>query len=156
MSQSIYPNGLDVQILKSNSLFEQLRTAHSKVKRFQLQHLAKAGMKLLDYYALVEISNRPGISQSELASKLDIDKTSVVKAMDNLEALEFAKRMPDPRSRRAYNLVPTESGIACALIYKNMFLNAQSIITENLLPEELNSLTNLLSKINSPSHKQQH
>jgi DNA-binding MarR family transcriptional regulator len=60
--------------------------------------------------ALSIIGTQPGTNQSALAEQLRITRASIVKVIDNLEALELVERRAIPGDRRSYCLVLTEKG----------------------------------------------
>jgi MarR family transcriptional regulator, lower aerobic nicotinate degradation pathway regulator len=53
------------------------------------------------------------LNQKQLALKLELDKSSVVLIMDDLERLQMAKRSRDPRDRRAHAVEITDKGRKC-------------------------------------------
>ncbi|MFD3299422.1 MarR family winged helix-turn-helix transcriptional regulator [Aquipseudomonas alcaligenes] len=140
----------DQELFQNVLLYEQLRIASLESFRFQTKQLLKAGLKINDYQILICIAQKPNISQVAAGAMLDLDRTTVTKAIDNLEKLGLARRLPDPRTRRANQLVPTERGLEYARIYKRMFLQAQPLFAEELTVDELNTLISLLAKLNQP------
>jgi MarR family transcriptional regulator, lower aerobic nicotinate degradation pathway regulator len=56
---------------------------------------------------------RKPLSQKQLAMQLELDKSSVVLIMDDLEHLQLAKRSPDPQDRRAHAVEITTKGREC-------------------------------------------
>jgi MarR family transcriptional regulator, lower aerobic nicotinate degradation pathway regulator len=53
------------------------------------------------------------LHQKQLAAQLELDKSSVVLIMDDLERLRMAQRRRDPRDRRAHVLGITDRGREC-------------------------------------------
>jgi DNA-binding MarR family transcriptional regulator len=53
------------------------------------------------------------LNQKQLADHLELDKSSVVLIMDDLERVRMAQRGRDPRDRRAHALEITERGREC-------------------------------------------
>ncbi|SFR29254.1 DNA-binding transcriptional regulator, MarR family [Lentzea waywayandensis] len=51
-----------------------------------------------------------GLTQTEIADVVDIDKTTMVVTMDALESAGYAERKPSPTDRRARVVVVTDSG----------------------------------------------
>jgi DNA-binding MarR family transcriptional regulator len=56
---------------------------------------------------------REPLSQKQLALRLELDKSSVVLIMDDLERLQMAKRSRDPLDRRAHAVEITDKGREC-------------------------------------------
>jgi len=65
------------------------------------------------FYALVVIDQHSGnLSQTDLASELYVDKASLVRMLDYLEAEDCIVRKPNPRDRRAHILELTPKALA--------------------------------------------
>jgi DNA-binding MarR family transcriptional regulator len=56
------------------------------------------------------LSRSPGISQQELARRLDMHASRLVAVIDALEKREFVAREPNPGDRRVYSLRLTPAG----------------------------------------------
>ena len=67
------------------------------------------------FAALCLIADFPNINQSELARKLGIERSGMVKLIDQLEDKGFIQRVAVAGDRRAYALVATADGrLACS------------------------------------------
>jgi DNA-binding MarR family transcriptional regulator len=60
--------------------------------------------------ALLAITERPGISQTELSRRLRIDRTTMSQLVDDLTHRKLIKRTVDPDDRRNHQLTMTSSG----------------------------------------------
>lgn len=60
------------------------------------------------WLALGIIANNPGLTQAELAQKLELGNAAVGRLVDRLEQRQFIIRKPDPDDRRAYRLTLTK------------------------------------------------
>ncbi len=56
------------------------------------------------WLALGIIDDHPGITQAELANKLELGSAAVGRLVDRLVERDFVERSPDPDDRRAYQL----------------------------------------------------
>ncbi len=60
------------------------------------------------YYALVLIDKADGeMTQQDLATKLDVDKVSMVRIIDYLTEMNYVLRVPNDTDRRKYSLTLT-------------------------------------------------
>jgi DNA-binding MarR family transcriptional regulator len=72
--------------------------------------LETIGIKRRHYGVLVGLADEPGSSQQELADRLDIDRTTMAKIVDELEELGLVRRGKHPKRRRANALELTSDG----------------------------------------------
>lgn len=76
--------------------------------------LAEFGLRAVSYSALLVIVRTPGVSQSDLADALRIEKSNLVQLIDDLAGRGLVARSPVPGDRRRHALIPAEAGIALA------------------------------------------
>lgn len=67
-------------------------------------------LRMLTYSALVLIADNPGLSQSQLADAMDIERPNLVVIVDELEQRELISRDRVPTDRRTYALRVTLKG----------------------------------------------
>ncbi len=67
-------------------------------------------LRMLTYTALVLIVDNPGLSQSQLADAMDIERPNLVVVVDELEQNELIMRERVPTDRRTYALKATLAG----------------------------------------------
>ncbi len=67
-------------------------------------------LRMLTYTALTLIVDNPGLSQSQLADAMDIERPNLVVIVDELEQRELITRDRVPTDRRAYALRSTLKG----------------------------------------------
>ncbi|WP_299027790.1 MarR family transcriptional regulator [uncultured Sulfitobacter sp.] len=67
-------------------------------------------LRMLTYTALVLIVDNPGLSQSQLADAMDVERPNLVVIVDELEQRELIVRQRVPTDRRAYALRVTLKG----------------------------------------------
>jgi DNA-binding MarR family transcriptional regulator len=68
------------------------------------QHARTWGMTRAQCVILIKVRCRPGLSQSELATLMEVEPISVVRLIDRLEAAGMVERRPDPSDRRMHRL----------------------------------------------------
>ncbi|MFI0966132.1 MarR family winged helix-turn-helix transcriptional regulator [Streptomyces sp. NPDC021080] len=72
--------------------------------------LAGVGMRIRDFFVLAALAGGPELSQQDLSRLLDLDPTTVVTVIDEMERNGHVERRRNPADRRRYNLILTESG----------------------------------------------
>ncbi len=127
----------DVLILV-NDVARQVRT------RFDQRARAK-GMTRAQWMILAMLERRPGLSQNEMASSLEVEPISVGRLIDRLEARGLVERRPDPTDRRVRRLhllaeaqpfleeIETQRELLSAEILDGIDQNARSQLVECLL-----------------------
>ncbi|MCX7560163.1 MarR family transcriptional regulator [Sulfitobacter sp. F26204] len=81
------------------------------VVQADLTHTLKPfGLRMLTYTALVLIADNPGLSQSQLAGAMDVERPNLVVIVDQLEQRGLITRDRVPTDRRAYALHVTDKG----------------------------------------------
>ena len=87
-----------------------LKRAFNVVQADLTQTLKPFDLRMLTYTALVLIVDNPGLSQSQLADAMDIERPNLVVIVDELEQRELITRTRVPTDRRAYALQSTLKG----------------------------------------------
>lgn len=105
------------------------------------------------YYALLHISENPGLSSSELSDRLLCDKSNVTRIVKGLENTGFIIRKPHETDGRTLRLYLTEQGKSiCAEIstahqkYNELRLSCISEISQGNLLDNLSLLNSSLQE----------
>jgi DNA-binding MarR family transcriptional regulator len=87
------------------------------IRRFQvwvfqdfIRTLSSIDIRPAQYSVLVAIGANPGLSQSDLADTLGIERARLVRLLDRLEKRGLTRRLPSPRDRRSHALQLTAEG----------------------------------------------
>lgn len=72
--------------------------------------LAEVGMRFREFFVLAALASGPELSQQDLSRLLNLDPTTVVAVIDDLERRKHVERRRNPQDRRRYILVLTDSG----------------------------------------------
>jgi DNA-binding MarR family transcriptional regulator len=72
--------------------------------------LESIGMRTRYYFVLACLAGGPRLSQQDLSRLLNLDPTTVVSVIDEMERNRHVERRRDPADRRRYHLYLTESG----------------------------------------------
>lgn len=121
----------------------------AKVRTYEMLYAAYGGDSISParMTALSIIGTQPGINQSALAEQLRITRASIVKVIDNLEALDLVERRSIQGDRRSYCLLLTEKGRQELLSLYEKTRLYEVRIAEGLAPEERALLIALLDRV---------
>ncbi|WP_432696667.1 MarR family winged helix-turn-helix transcriptional regulator [Marinobacterium sp. YM272] len=97
--------------------------------------------------ALTLISKNAGITQSDLAKKLDISRAGIVKVIDRLEEMNLIERRAKKGDRRSYSLHLTEPGQDELAFLTEQTLKYEALLASNLSDTERKQLIALLEKM---------
>ncbi len=88
-----------------------------------------------------------GITQVDLSTRSQIDRTTIGGLIDRLEQSKLLVRLPHPGDRRAYRISLTESGKGLEKELTPLAEELHKAILAPLSPEEVVFLTTILQKL---------
>ena len=88
-----------------------------------------------------------GITQVELSSRSQIDRTTIGGLIDKLEQSGLLKRLPHPEDRRAYRISLTEAGKRLERELAPLAEELQMLILAPLTPAEIEAFIAILQKL---------
>jgi DNA-binding MarR family transcriptional regulator len=91
------------------------------------------------------------LSQQELAQRLNVNRTVMVKLIDGLEARGLVERVRNPEDRRAYALLATHAGLEWLASMLPRMARAERRLTANLSAQERERLQELLRQLIAPA-----
>ncbi len=109
--------------------------------------LGEGGFAPRVFSALSLIVQFPGITQSDLARKLGIERSGLVAIVDELESRGFVERQPVPGDRRVQALAPTKAGKASYTTARETVQKHEADLLSDLTQEEIETLMGILQKI---------
>lgn len=74
------------------------------------RRVREVGLTRAQWLALTRINRRPGVSQSELAEMMEIEKAPAGRIVDRLEEKGWVERRAEPSDRRINRICLTEQG----------------------------------------------
>ena len=99
------------------------------------------------YASLLLIDTNPGLKQTDLAQAVQLDRSTVVSVIDNLERRELVTRNRAADDRRSNALSLTRKGKALLTKLKPLLDAHEQRLVKNLSAAEKAELKRLLSKI---------
>jgi DNA-binding MarR family transcriptional regulator len=100
---------LDIGVL-SEHLGYFIRRLQVWVFQDFIRTLAPVDIRPAQYSVLVVIAANPGLSQSDLADRLGIERARLVRVLDKLERRGLTQRLASPTDRRSHALRLTREG----------------------------------------------
>lgn len=86
-----------------------LQRAHRAAHERLAVALRPLGMDVR-HFGILQFLARGGLTQRQLIGLVGVDKSTLVRIIDQLEEQQLARRTRDPRDRRAFQVTITESG----------------------------------------------
>ena len=97
------------------------------------------------------IAANPGLAQSRLAEAMEVDRSTIVKVVDQLEGRGLIVREPSPHDKRSYCLRLTGEGTAALRRMLALMRRHEDEFTQALSDEERQLLIRLLERLHSPA-----
>lgn len=113
----------------------------SKVEPFNLTRLKWQALGILD--------RKDGISQAELAERLDLDRSSVGRLLERMEVRGFIRRERDDADRRIVRVFIENDAKPLLEDLENISEEVKMQATEDLSKDEQDQLINILLKMKS-------
>jgi len=111
------------------------------------RRVRKIGFTRTQWMALRRVGDQPGVSQSELAELLEVEKATAGRVIDKLETFGWLERRPDENDRRVKRVYLTELG---RRIHSDITPIAEAMVEEELSGlsrKERETLTDLLLSV---------
>jgi DNA-binding MarR family transcriptional regulator len=109
--------------------------------------LAPLGLRVRHFGVLSALAEGGPASQQALGRRLDIDRTTMVATVDQLEQLGLVARKPDSSDRRAYRVELTARGRTTLVRLTGAVAAAERALLVPLASKEQETLRSLLRKV---------
>lgn len=93
------------------------------------------------------IAANPGLGQSRLAEAMEVDRSAIVKVVDQLEGRGLIVREPSPHDKRSHRLRLTDPGHAALQRMQALMLQHEDEFTRALTADERRCLIELLARL---------
>lgn len=131
--------------------FHLRRAQVAAFKHFANAVTAAEGITPGLYGMLQVIANNPGLSQSALASTMDVDRSSIVKVVNQLEEKGLIVRDASPTDRRRYRLHMTTPGVRALKRIQHAVMHQDREFSARLDDTERATLIDLLKRLYQPA-----
>jgi len=144
--------------------YKVYRTSRAFQKAFDLELRDKVGVTLSQWRVINVLVSFNGITQKEIADKLEVEAPSLIPIIDKLQNLELVERRSDPKDRRINRIYLTNKAES---LYESMHECGLSIIklaTKGIDQDQLNIvikyldtiINNLINNYNLENFNQEH
>jgi len=140
------PGAGDIDLLQ-DSLAYEIKKAQVRCYEVLFEFFGPNALSPGRMTALCIIGNHPGINQSALADALRVNRASVVKVIDALQALGYVERQSIPDDRRSYALAVTSKGMDELRRLTELSRRFEEIVAAQLSNRERQTLMRLLAKV---------
>lgn len=111
------------------------------------QALETVGMRSRYFFVLASLAGGPELSQQDLSRLLNLDPTTVVAVIDEMERNQHVERRRNPADRRRYNLILTDAGRAVLAEANRVVTEVESAFFGMLTDDERESLRRMFDRI---------
>jgi DNA-binding MarR family transcriptional regulator len=109
--------------------------------------IGEDGLSTRVFSVLTLIVNEPGITQSDVARRLGIERSGLVAIIDELQLRGYAERVPVAGDRRVQALRPTQQGQAAHAAAAEAVVAHERDLLSILSEDERAQLSAILAKI---------
>jgi DNA-binding MarR family transcriptional regulator len=113
------------------------------------RRLHPLGLTRAQWSVLAILSNRDGLSQSQLAEMLEIEKTTTGRLIDHLEKSSWVERRPIPGDRRLWGVYLTQQARPLIAEIERIVLATRTEMLAGLSPEQQQELSQALQMVKS-------
>ncbi|MCL4766188.1 MAG: MarR family transcriptional regulator [Hyphomicrobiaceae bacterium] len=111
------------------------------------RRVRRLGLTRAQWLALTRLNRRPGLSQSEVADMLEIEKATACRLIDRLESKRWIERRPDKKDRRIKRIHLTARAIR---VHASIWPVAEKTVDDalsDLSPDERRQFTDLMARV---------
>ena len=117
-------------------------------RRFVEEQLAASGLTDATWTPLIHLRAwGDGVTQKELAERVGLDGSSLVRLLDILEGHDWVQRRADPADRRSKRIFLTEAGHAAVDRIRATMLQAELAMLQDLDDAEIEAMLGGVNKI---------
>jgi DNA-binding MarR family transcriptional regulator len=113
------------------------------------RRLQPLGLTRAQWSVLAILSRRDGLSQSQLAEVLEIEKTTTGRLIDHGEKKGWIERRPIPGDRRLWAVHLTESARPLIAEVETIVMNARTEMLNGFSPDQQQDFTRALQAVKS-------
>lgn len=128
-------------------LSKYVSVSYRRTQMFYTEKLKKLGISSGQFMYIVCICENVGQTQDELSQRLIIDKSTVARALLQLETNGYITKTINSNDRRAFNIFPTDKAIAIYPKILDIKDEWHSKMTENLSDIECDVFEKIMEKV---------
>lgn len=109
--------------------------------------LETVGMRSRYFFVLASLAGGPELSQQDLSRLLNLDPTTVVTVIDEMERNQHVERRRNPADRRRYNLILTDAGRAALAAVDSVVTEVETAFFGALDDDEREVMRRMLDRM---------
>jgi DNA-binding MarR family transcriptional regulator len=113
------------------------------------RRLQPLGLSRAQWSILAILSNRDGLSQSQISDELEIEKSTAGRLIDQVEKSGWIERRPIPGDRRLWGIHLTDRARQLIAEVENIILQTRAEMLRGLSAEQQQHLSELLQTVKS-------
>ncbi|MFJ5272665.1 MarR family winged helix-turn-helix transcriptional regulator [Streptomyces sp. NPDC088358] len=146
-SENKKPRGEAEELALDTDLGWAIRMVSTAFRRVATESVADLPGGARGYLVLVALAGGEPPSQLALAKEVSLDRTVLTYLLDDLEAHELVARRPDPRDRRARQVLITDTGRTRLSQVRRSLAAAEARLLTDLDDQDAEQLRTLLSRV---------
>ena len=135
------------QAVRTGSIGWMLKRLSSRLDGDMNARLAPLGLELTSFAVMMTVLEHSPLNQAAISARLGMPAYKVSRALDHLERQGYIARHPDPTSRRAHVIDPTEAGLGIAPDLHAVVAAANAHLSDGLSAQETAHLIALLTRM---------
>ncbi len=111
------------------------------------RRVRRLGLTRAQWLALTRLNRRPGLSQSEVADLLEVEKATACRLIDRLESKRWIERRPDKKDRRIKRIYLTARAVR---VHASIWPVAEKTVDDalgDLAPAERRQLADMMMRV---------
>ena len=113
------------------------------------RRLQPLGLSRAQWSVLAILSNREGLSQSQISDELEIEKSTTGRLIDQVERSGWIERRPIPGDRRLWGIHLTDRARQLIAEVESIVLNTRGEMLRGLSAEQQQTLSEMLQTVKS-------
>ncbi len=125
----------------------------SRCQSIYRSRMLEADIGTCHHSLILAICRAPGRSQDELAKDICLNKSTVTRALTQLENLGYVERKPNPADKRQTLVEPTEKMLSILPKVRSVTADWNNIISSGISEEELDIFYSVILRMESNARK---
>ncbi len=134
--------------MKELTIDYALRTTWQSVSKLYNEEAKNFNTTMAVGFTLLSIDPKKGTPSTALGPKMGMETTSLSRILKNMENKGLIKRKPNPNDGRGVLIHLTDFGLKKRIDSKNVVLQFNEVIKQNISEEKLNSFFEVIQTIN--------
>lgn len=126
-----------------------IRLAHGAVYRHFMETFEHLELTQKQVSVLWLVSDHPGIAQTDLAQRLQMDRATVMAIVNRLQARDFLERGVSEQDRRRQTLVLRPAGVEALQLARQAIIEHENWLKSRFNKREVKQLINFLTRIHN-------